>query len=286
MLPWFVSSRTAVEIAITIGFLGAAVGCAPSLSTFQPAHVAPKGHLSVGVGLEGGVPVGALSTLIDTGKLISRKAQSMMALSDEEKWQVFDAGVNLVLESPSIGPHLGVNYVPLDRLEVGIRYAGTAWRGGARYQILDHTTGPFDLTAGLGVAHFSYEFPISDQIPILKIDDFSRWQIDVPVLVGTSRDWFRVWAGPKVLFTTFDTKMTLTVPTVDATVAQFDGTATFFGGQGGLAVGYRHVFLAMELTLMQALGTAHLSAPIAPATHDTHVSSFTVFPSIGLLGEF
>jgi hypothetical protein len=255
------------------------------LSTFQPAHVAPKGHLTASVGLEGGVPVGAFSTLIDEGKLLSNKAQSGMGLTTDEKWQVFDAGVNLVLESPSIGPHFAVNYTVINRLEVGVRYAGTAWRGGARYQLLDHATGPFDLTAGLGVAHFSYEFPISDQIPILKIDDFSRWQIDSPILIGTSRDWFRVWAGPKILYTSFDTQMRLELPMNDITLVKFEGTAFFYGGQGGLAVGYRKVFLAMELTFMEATGTAHLTAP-ALGMHDTAVSSFTIFPSFGLMGEF
>jgi hypothetical protein len=278
-----VASRTATEIALTVGVAGvlglAGIGCAPSLSTFQPAHVAPKGHLAVGAGFEGGVPVGAFGTLIDTAKLASRKAESGMGLTADEKWQVFDAGVNLVLESPSIGPHLGVSYTLIDRLELGVRYAGTAWRGGARYQILDKATAPFDLTVGAGVAHFSYEFPISDQIPILKIDDFARWQIDVPVLIGTSRDWFRVWAGPKFL-----------IPTInEVTLASFDGHAVFFGGQGGLAIGYKRLFLAMELTLMSASGTAHVTAgvpdPNMPTTHDTNVSSFTVFPSIGLMGE-
>jgi hypothetical protein len=263
---------------------GIAVGCAPSLSTFQPAHVAPKGHFSAEVGLEGGVPVGAFSDLIDAGRTLADAGKNRMLTSDE-KWKIFDAGVNLALTMPSIGPHFGVAYTPLDRLEVAVRYAGSAWRGGARYQLLDHTTGPFDLTVGLGVSRFTYEFPISDQIPVLKLDDFSRWQLDVPILVGTSRDWFRVWAGPKLLLTTFETQLTLSLPN-DTTLARFDGNAGAFGGQAGFAIGYRRLFFAVELTLAEAFGTAHLTAPLLnPMTHDTNVSSFTIFPAFGLMGE-
>jgi hypothetical protein len=40
------------------------------------------------------------------------------------------------------------------------------------------------MSAGIGVSRFTYSIPISDYIPVLKIDDFTRWQIDVPVLVG------------------------------------------------------------------------------------------------------
>jgi hypothetical protein len=266
-------------------FFVVAAGCAPSLSTFQPAHVAPQGHVAVEAGFEGGLPVGAFSNLVDAGKALASRGLNGEKLTDDDKWRIFDAGVNLALTMPSIGPHVAVAYTPVDRFEVALRYAGSAWRGGARYQILDHTTGPFDFTVGLGVARFSFTFPISDQIPVLTLDDFSRWQVDVPILVGTSRDWFRVWAGPKILLTTFETQLTLSLPNNDTTVARFSGKAGAFGGQAGFAIGYRKLFFAVELTLAEAFGTAHLQAPLNPPTHDTSVSSFTIFPAFGLMGE-
>jgi hypothetical protein len=277
----------ALDAIFIVSVAGLAGGCAPSLSTFQPAHVAPKGHLSASAGLEGNVPVGAFETLINDGKSLAQQGANMQPLTDDQKWQIFDAGVNFILLTPSVTPHFAATYVPLDKFEVGVRYAGSAWRGGVRYQLVDRGRGPFDLTVGLGVSRFSYEFPLSDQIPGLSLSDFSRWQIDVPILVGTSRDWFHVWAGPKVLFTTFSTELKLTLPAETPTLASFDGTATFLCGQGGVALGYRWLFFAFELTLAEALGTAHLTAVgLAPPTHDTKISSFTVYPSLGVLAEF
>jgi hypothetical protein len=268
-----------------LGLVGVA-GCAPSLSTFQPANVAPKGHFSVSAGVEGNAPVGAFTTLLDDGKNLAKQGANGQPLTDDDKWKIFDAGVNLVLLTPSVTPHFAVTYVPIDHLEVSVRYAGLAWRGGVRYQLLDHERGPFDLTVGLGVSRYAYEFPLSDQIPGLSLSDFSRWQFDAPILVGTSRDWFRVWAGPKLLFTTFSTELTLTLPN-DTTLARFDGTTTFVGGQGGFALGWRRLFVAVELTLAEALGTAHITAVgLTPPTHDTNISSFTIFPSLGLMAEF
>jgi hypothetical protein len=285
MLPFAVVNQSRVGRAALLFAGWLAVGCAPSLSTFQPAHVAPKGHIAAEAGLEGGLPVGAFSNLVDAGKLLASRGANGEALSSDDKWKIFDAGVNLALTMPSIGPHVAVAYTPLDRFEVAVRYAGSAWRGGVRYQLLDHTTGPFDFTVGFGVSRFAYEFPISDQIPVLKLDDFSRWQVDVPILVGTSRDWFRVWAGPKILLTTFETQLTLSLPN-DTTLARFEGKAGAFGGQAGFAIGYRRLFFAVELTLAEAFGTAHLTAPLLnPSTHDTSVSSFTIFPAFGLMGE-
>jgi hypothetical protein len=283
-----VTSRAPARIAIAAGaiLVASVAGCAPSLSTFQPASVARKGHLSASAGLEGNVPVGAFETLIDDGKTLAKQGMSGQPLTDDQKWQIFDAGVNFILLTPSVTPHFAATYVPLDRFEVGVRYAGSAWRGGVRYQLVDRASGPFDMTVGLGVSRFSYEFPLSDQIPGLSLEDFSRWQIDVPLLIGTSRDWFHVWAGPKLLFTTFSTELKLTLPS-ETTLASFDGTATFIGGQGGVALGYRWLFFAFELTLAEALGTAHLSAVgLMPPTHDTKISSFTIYPSLGVMAEF
>src|SRR3954468_17962665 len=216
--------------AFVLVLLGAGAGCAPSLSTFQPAHVAPAGTFAASVGLEVGVPVGAVDSLFDAGKALARRGQMDGMLTADETWQVFDAAVNLLLNIPSAGPHFAINYTPVPRLEIGVRYAGTAWRGGARYQLLDHASAPFDLTVGLGVSRFTFELPLSDQIPGIELQDFSRWQIDVPILLGTSREWYRVWLGPKLLFTGFDTQLSLTLPN-QMTLARFEGTATFVGGQ-------------------------------------------------------
>jgi hypothetical protein len=237
------------------------------------------------MGLEVGVPAGSLPTLISVGRGLARQGQRGDTLTDAQKWQVFDAGVNLLLEGATVGADLALTYTPLDRFEVGLRYAGGAWRVGSRYQLLDHLSAPFDLTVGVGLSRFAYELPLSDEIPGLSIDGFSRWQVDIPILVGTSRDWFRVWAGPKLLFTSFSTQLRLKLPN-DAVVARFDGDASFVGAQGGFALGYRRLFVAFELTLAEGFGSAHLTAPaLSPPTHDSTLSSFVVFPAISLLGE-
>lgn len=270
--------------AIALLLVGLAA-CAPSLSTFQPAHVAPQGHVAASMGVEGGAAIGAFTDLVARGKDLAVRAQSE-DLNDDDKWRILDAGVGLLLTMPSIGPHVAVAYTPVDRFEIGLRYAGSAYRLAGRYQLLDHVTGPMDLTVGLGLSRFSFSFPLSDQIPVLRLDDFSRWQVDMPLLAGTSGDFFRVWAGPKLLLTTFQTQLTLTLPREEALVARFDGTGIFVGGQAGAAFGYKHLFVAFELTLVQAIGTAHLTAPgLQPSTHDSHISAFTIFPSVGLMGE-
>ena len=121
---------------------------------------------------------------------------------------------------------------------------------------------------------------------MLKLEDFSRWQIDVPLLVGTSTDWFRVWAGPKLMFTTFETSLILDLSFEGKKeLGRFDGTATYVGAQAGFAIGFRYLFLAAELTMAELIGDAHLTALGMPV-RDVDISSFVIYPSIGLMAQF
>ena len=264
----------------------AVAACAPSLATMQPAHVAPKGHFQVTAALEVGIPTGTLASAIDTGKTLSDAAASGSLTADQER-RVFEAGLNVLASPPSFGPNLALAYTPVDRFEVGVRYAGSGWRLGARYQLLRHEQAPVDLTVGAGLSRSAYAIPLGDFIPILEIDDFTRWTVDVPMLVGASRSWFRVWAGPKFLYSHFSTALRLTVPGPggDVQLASFEGHATYVGGQGGLAIGYRHLFFAVELTLAEAFGSASVAATTLPEVRPVDFSGFIVYPAFGLMGE-
>ena len=268
---------------VAIAAAVASVACAPSLATMQPAHVAPKGHFQATAALEVGIPTGALASAIDAGKTLSDAASQGSLTGDQER-QVFEAGVNVLASPPSVGPNLALAYTPLDRFEVGVRYAGTAWRVGARYQLLRHEEAPLDLTVGAGLSRSAFAIPVGDFIPILEVDDFTRWTVDVPLLVGTSSSWFRVWLGPKLLYSHFSTALRLTIPGGDVQLASFEGNTTYVGGQGGLALGYRHLFFGVELTLAEAFGSASVTSTLAEA-RPVDYSGFIVYPAFGLMGE-
>src|SRR5687767_4864456 len=112
-----------------------ASGCATSLSGFQPAHVAPKGHVTAEAGFDVSVPTGTITKAIDAGKTLARAADTR-SLSDAERRQLIEAGANVALNPPATVMHLGLTYTPLTNLEVGLRWSSGAWRGGLRYQIL------------------------------------------------------------------------------------------------------------------------------------------------------
>ncbi len=260
--------------------------CAPSLATMQPAHVAAQGHFEGTAALELGVPTGTLTKVVDAGETLSNAAAQGMDLTEQERRQVFEAGVNLAASPPAIGQHLMIAYTPVDNLEINLRNAGGGWRLGGRYQVLHQTDGPFDLSVGIGGARSAYAFPIGDVLPILTINDFVRYTIDVPVLLGRSNNWFRAWIGPRFLYSRFSTSMTLEIPGAATDVASFEGHATYIGAQGGIALGYQKVFLGIELTMAQMYAHASVTFPPAvAAVTPFDFDGFVIYPALGLMVE-
>jgi hypothetical protein len=265
-----------------------AAGCAPTLSGFQPAHVAPQGHVTAELGGDVSAPTGTIIRTIDAAETLARAARSH-SLSDSERRQVVEAGANLAIDPPAVVMHVGLTYVPLTSWEVGLRYSYGSWRVGLRRQLLTQERHGLDLTAGLGVSRFSYEFPVHDLIDVLRLDDFTRWSLDIPLLVGKHATWYRWWAGPRLLFSRYDSALTLSLPAtgstgVEVVAASVTGNATFVGGQGGVALGYAHLFLGFELTIVRLISHAHLE--LAGQRQDADLGGLIVYPGVALMGEF
>jgi hypothetical protein len=264
-----------------------APGCATSLSSFQPAHIAPKGHVSAEAGMDASIPTGTIDRTVDTGKTLARAAQTRM-LSEDEKLQVFAAGLNLSLNPPFFVEHAGLNYVFADNWEAGLRYASSAWRLGIRRQLMTQDRDGYDVTIGVGVQRFSFGFPIDNVIDIIKLDDFVRWNLDIPVAIGRRTDYLRWWAGPRMVFSTYSTRLEIEAPqtggAVGRDVAEAAGRGAYLGAQAGAAVGYRWLFVALEMTIVRMVGDAHIDVFGRRTEADT--GTWIIYPGIAVLGEF
>lgn len=274
---------------LLLSLLGA-TGCAPALSTFQPAHVPKKHHVQAEIGSDFSIPTGSVGDIVDAAIDLADTAYER-ELTEEEKLRIVDAAAALGIHAPSPVPHIGVAFAPFDRFEVGLRYSGSAFRLGVRGQFLEKSKHGVDMSAGLGVARFTYSFPVSDVLGILKLEDFERWQFDLPILFGTRGDYYRVWGGPKAMFTTYKTAMILDIPEIpgvqayNTEVASFDGTAFYLGAQGGAAVGYKYIFIGFELSLAY-LSAASQYEVLNKPVRDVNLSTLIIAPGFALMGEF
>jgi hypothetical protein len=259
-------------------------GCATSLSSFQPAHVLPPGHVSVEAGLDGAIPTGALTRTIDAAKTLARADM----LSEEDKRTIFAAGFNLALSPPSVVEHVGLTYAPGQNWEVGLRYAGGAWRVGGRRQLLNQAQHGWDLTVGLGLQRIGFSLPIDEVIPVVDLEEFSRWNLDVPLVIGRQSDFYRIWGGPRLVFTDYGAQLVLRAPgsagaVASEDVASVEGQGAYIGLQGGAAFGYRWIFLAFELTVVRFVGSARLQA--FGAGNDIDTGTWLIYPGIAVQGQ-
>ena len=275
-------------VVVSALWLAMAASCAPSLSSFRPAHVPQKGHVHVTAGADVSVPTGSAGDTVDAGKTLARASRSR-ELTQSERDQLFDAGVLFTANPPSLLQHFLIAYAPLARTEVSLRYAGGAWRLGGRYQIWEQGNGhDWDLTAGVGLSRQSVGIPLSEVINLLEINDYERWGFDLPLAIGRRGSWYRAWGGPRLMYTRGDGSVRLNLPATNSSAARTETAAAeangfYWGGQAGLAIGYQHVFLGFELTLVQFSGEATIG--LNDRTRTVDVSTFVVYPGLALMVE-
>jgi hypothetical protein len=268
--------------------LAAGSGCAAAISSFAPAHVGPKGQWSPRAGVDIAIPTGGIGALIDAGKTLADAARTR-GLGEDEKVRLFSAGMNLALNTPAFVQHLGLAYNPVDRWETSLDYAGGAWRLGTRYQWLAQEGDGADLSVGVGLSRYARDFPIADIIDVIDLHGYRRWTLDLPLAIGRRGSYYRVWTGPKLAFIHHSAALVLHTPARGDVAAHDDvagasGNASLWGGHAGAALGYRSLFLAVELTIARLIGTAELNVFGRTTSADT--SSWVISPGIALMGAF
>lgn len=246
--------------------------------------------MQVEIGTDVSIPTGTIASTIDAATTLVDIAKTQ-ELTEPQKKTLFDAGVGLALNPPSPVQHFGVGFTAVENLEFNLRYSVSALRLGTRYQILNKAKHGVDLTAGLAVGRYVLEFPVSDILGIVELDDFTRWQFEFPISIGTHGTWYRVWGGPRIMFTTFGTELTAGLPEIPGVaaakieIASFSGTGAYYGGQIGAALGYKYVFFGIELTMAELLSSGQLDA-FGKKALEVGLNSFIVYPAFALMGEF
>lgn len=261
-----------------------ATGCATALSSFQPAHVAPKGHVQSELGFDISYPTASIQKTLEAARALE-EAAGERSLTDEEVFVIFEGGANLAANPVTVIPHLGAAYGIFERTELGLRFAATGWRLGVRRQLATGDDGGLDLSLGLGFGRSAFAPPIHSVLSTVELEDFSRWTVDLPVTVGRQGIWYRWWLGPRLLYSSLSTHLTVTLPAEDVRVAgTVSGDALYIGGFAGAAFGFRSVFVGPELTLVQLVGNAEVNALARTVSSD--LNSFMIYPAFAVMGEF
>ncbi|HKY39174.1 MAG TPA: hypothetical protein VJN18_24715 [Polyangiaceae bacterium] len=268
----------------------ASAGCAVGLSSNQPAHVAKPGQLHAEIGVDVSYPTGTAQEVIDAADSVEEAVRQQQQMpSDAQKRVIFEGGAAIAMNPPAAVPHLGVDYGVAEKWEVGARLATSGWRLSARRQLLTQEAHGIDLSAGLGAGRALLTPPVQRVFESLEVSDFWRWNVDLPVALGRHGSWYRVWGGPRLLYSWVSQTMTLTLDDLGTAEpvrasGKFSGRGLYAGAYAGAALGYRSLFIGPELTLVYLFGSADVDS--LGSRQNVAVESLVVYPAFAVMGEF
>ena len=261
--------------------------CGVGLSSNQPAHVPEKGHAHAEVGVDVSYPTGTIPDVIHAAESVE-EATDQRAVSNDEKRKIFEGAAAIAINPPAAVAHVGLDYGVAENWEVGLRLATSGVRVAGRVQLLKQAVAGVDLSIGLGLGRALFMPPVHSVFDSVTVDDFSRWNVDLPMALGRHGSWYRVWGGPRLLWSHVSQTMTLTLqdfgtPQPIRTTGTVSGHALYVGGQAGAALGYRSFFVGPELTVTYLFGSADVDA--FGGRDNVSVGSWVVYPAFAVMGE-
>lgn len=302
------------RLLLTVALLGS-VGCASNLSQLQMARPVEPGHFQVTTGAGVYVPAGQMANVVDEAKDrlddLRRTATDgePLELSEEDRQRLLTLGLALAVFPPSPGYEISVRTGIVKDVDVGLRYSVSALRLDAKYrffhrgnlgeeeeaELVRHigmepsgSNGSFDVALGLGVTKTFFDNPVFELLGYLKLNEFSRWDIEVPLYVSWEPNRvFKLYGGAKYQFgrVNMDGRLVrLSQSEGGPYSGQFNlpsrADLHFIGGTAGIGLGYRWVHLLLELT------AGHASAKVPVFRQTRELGGLTLYPAAGLQLRF
>lgn len=242
-----------------IAWATAGVGCSTAISTMQSAETLPRRKWHLGVGTEVAVPVSRIVDALQAAYDVEEKVRtqgSNYTPTDEDRRQYTDAMIGLALSAPGTGVDIMVRYGVGAMLDVGARYTTTGLHADVKWQFLGSNVADgaaleaagWNGALSVGYAYHSFDGLIFDVLELVQIDDFSRHDVEVPLIFGRRFGRYgRTWFGPKFIAAKVH---------VDAQLKELDTSLDtdawiyYVGGFAGIAGGYKGFEAFVELTVM------------------------------------
>jgi hypothetical protein len=280
-----------------------ATGCASTLSTMQTAKPLARGQFQVSGAAGFFAPVGQLGSLIDQGitqgQAIKQAIQSgeSYQLPEEEAERLLGVGLALAVAPPGASNELMVRAGVLEShgLDVGLRLSSTSLRFDGKVRLAhggdpedgalpDYRSKSYDLALGVGLSRHLFKSPVLDALEIVRIDEFSRWDLEVPVYLSLDLgDIFKLYGAPKYIYsrTSLDSRL-VDYSSSGQDVSGFDVrlpaqvSSHFFGASVGFALGFRYVHLYAELT------AGYSSCRPVLFGQERDLGGMVLYPAVGL----
>jgi hypothetical protein len=242
------SERLALRRSWALALLGLlSGGCGGGLPLLHPARTLPAGEVRAAGGFGATVAVGSLASDV-------RQAEQDPNVASPPPPSGDTAYAKGALVLASIGPGLqpyGAARVGIgQQFEGGLAYTGRALRADVRRSFELSTA--WSLSIGAGGSAALYGHQQGSALPDVSLNQLHGWGADVPLLVGyeSPGGLYMIWVGARGGWEHVDISDVTSEPkavTLGSPPIALSATRFWGGGLVGLAVGFRHLHVALEL---------------------------------------
>lgn len=232
------------------GLIASSIGCGGAMPLLHPAQVLPTGEVRGQAGIAARAVVG------DLGDKLRDATNAAAAASAQGSSPVIDTtyaqgALSAAAMGPDISPVAGARVGVGSGFEGGLMYTGRGARADLRRAFNLGKTQAIALSIGLGL---DATFAGRQNNSLSGVDDANLFGFgaDLPVLLGyrSTAGLYYAWIGARVSYEhdTIQPRNSEQVPPQDqGTAPQLSGDRWAVGGLVGLATGFRHVHVAIEL---------------------------------------
>jgi hypothetical protein len=268
-------------------------GCTTSVSTLQTARVLDPRQVQITAALEGSLHSAALAEPLEAADRLAdeldRAEETGETISEALEREAIEAALGLTLFTPSVAPvfigRVGVGH----GAEVGLRYTGALVGAEGKVQLARaEPESGVDLALFGGAAHHldtgsSFASGLFDLLSTIDVADYARNDLHLGLILG--RDfgrWLSLYTSARYMASFWSLRTDFGDIATESGVEDLDldGTIHALGGAGGLFVGYAHVFVNLELTVMRVW----FAPEVLGETRD--LDGWAVAPSFGLTLRF
>lgn len=266
--------------------------CIAPMSTFHTGSTVPDNRFELNGGIGLNVDSSFIGGTVDAGRIVADKASEAIeegevpstTLTDQEQADLARAALAYALTSPMPVEEIGLRYGLSRRTEIGGTWTSSGFSLHGKYQILGprlHADDPMDLSVALQYQHQAWSLPIPGWLSaVLDIEDMSRNDLVVPVIAGhTWGDVGFLYGGPKAFLSFIRADLLEKVTDLAGTSSDASGLLWGGGGVIGGGVGYRYVFLLLEVNVVGYSFRPELLG------EEISFTGVDVYPAIGLRGK-
>lgn len=266
---------------VAVGALSAlSTACGGGLPLLHPAKTLPVGDVRAVAGFGATIAVGSMASAVQQAEQDPNTTVSPPPSGDT----AYAKGA-LVLASvgPGLQPLAGARVGIGQQFEGGLAYTGRAVRIDVRRSF--DLSPSWSVSIGAGGEAALYGHQEGSALPNVSLNQLHGWGADVPLLIGyeSPGGLYMFWVGARgggehvdISDVTSEPKaVTLGSPPISLSATRFWG-----GGLVGLAVGFRHIHVALELDAAYAR--------ISGSYNDTNatVAGVTLAPATALWWQF